>query len=154
MSGVLDTPGWITRLAGQSYDNALAESINADYKNELVDNGPLYPGMAELALATAEWVAFYNLGAAKHVLLRPHPGPGRRAALRSGGVPQTGGRSQYVNPPDLPGWIIATNHSRKDIPTMHGCAVPQIEEVVMESQRRIRLLDDYPFQPPRRKSVR
>ena len=45
---------------GQSYDNALAESINADYKNELVDNGPLYPGMAELVLATAEWVAFYN----------------------------------------------------------------------------------------------
>lgn len=45
---------------GDSYDNALAESVNADYKNELVDNGPRYPGAAELSLATAQWVAFYN----------------------------------------------------------------------------------------------
>ncbi|QCB52900.1 hypothetical protein E5720_17635 [Rhodococcus sp. PAMC28707] len=33
---------------------------HADYKNELVDNGPRYPGAAELSLATAQWVAFYN----------------------------------------------------------------------------------------------
>lgn len=45
---------------GDSYDNALAESVNADYKNELVDNQPRYPGAAELSLATAQWVAFYN----------------------------------------------------------------------------------------------
>ncbi len=44
---------------------ALAESVNADYKNELVDNGPRFPGLAELSLATAEWVAFYNR-------VRPH----------------------------------------------------------------------------------
>ncbi len=50
---------------GDSYDNALAESVNADYKNELVDNGPRFPGLAELSLATAEWVAFYNR-------VRPH----------------------------------------------------------------------------------
>lgn len=45
---------------GDSYDNALAESVNADYKNELVDFGARYRGLAELSLATAEWVAFYN----------------------------------------------------------------------------------------------
>lgn len=45
---------------GDSYDNALAESVNSDYKNELVDNQPLFPGAAELSLATAEWVTFYN----------------------------------------------------------------------------------------------
>lgn len=45
---------------GDSYDNALAESVNADYKNELVDFGDRYRGLAELSLATAEWVAFYN----------------------------------------------------------------------------------------------
>lgn len=50
---------------GDSYDNALAESINADYKNELVDYGLRFPGVAELSLATAEWVAFYNR-------IRPH----------------------------------------------------------------------------------
>jgi len=45
---------------GDSYDNALAESVNADYKNELVDNQPLHHGLAELSLSTAEWIAFYN----------------------------------------------------------------------------------------------
>lgn len=45
---------------GDSYDNALAESVNADYKNELVDEQPLFHGATELGLATAEWVAFYN----------------------------------------------------------------------------------------------
>ena len=45
---------------GDSYDNALAESVNSDYKNELVDNQPLYHGATELSLGTAEWVAFYN----------------------------------------------------------------------------------------------
>lgn len=45
---------------GDSFDNALAESVNADYKNELVDEQPRFPGAAELSLATAQWVAFYN----------------------------------------------------------------------------------------------
>lgn len=54
--GILTSIGTV----GDSYDNALAESVNADYKNELVDYGPRYPGMAELSLATAEWVAWYN----------------------------------------------------------------------------------------------
>ena len=45
---------------GDSYDNVPAESVNADYKNELVDNQPHFHGAAELSLATAEWVAFYN----------------------------------------------------------------------------------------------
>lgn len=54
--GILPSIGTV----GDSYDNALAESVNADYKNELVDYGTRYPGMAELSLATAEWVAWYN----------------------------------------------------------------------------------------------
>ena len=54
--GILPSIGTV----GDSFDNALAESINSSYKNELVDNEPLYPGMTELSLATAEWVAFYN----------------------------------------------------------------------------------------------
>ena len=45
---------------GDSFDNALAESVNSSYKTELIDHQPLYPGAAELSLATAEWVAFYN----------------------------------------------------------------------------------------------
>ncbi|RNI16395.1 hypothetical protein EFY87_19965, partial [Flexivirga caeni] len=43
---------------GDSYP--LAESVDSDCKNELVDNRPLIPGAAKLSLATAEWVTFYN----------------------------------------------------------------------------------------------
>jgi len=71
---ITTTPGrsiplWLSRSAlptkrssprSERLATALAESVNADYKNELVDYGPRYPGMAELSLATAEWVAWYN----------------------------------------------------------------------------------------------
>lgn len=50
---------------GDSYDNALAESVTGSYQTELIDHHPAYLGATELSLATAEWVAFYN-----------HPGPG------------------------------------------------------------------------------
>ena len=77
--GILPSIGTV----GDSYDNALAESINSSYKNELVDNEPLYPGMAELSLATAEWVAFYNRERPNGYWRRPHPRPGRGTLLRS-----------------------------------------------------------------------
>jgi len=34
---------------GDSYDHALAESVNSSYKNELIDHQPAYPGAAELS---------------------------------------------------------------------------------------------------------
>ncbi len=45
---------------GDSFDNALAELVNSSHKTEFIDHQPLSPGAAELSLATAEWVAFYN----------------------------------------------------------------------------------------------
>lgn len=54
--GILPSIGTV----GDSFDNALAESVNSSYKSELIDCQPLYPGATELSLATAEWVAFYN----------------------------------------------------------------------------------------------
>ena len=47
---------------GDSYDNALAESVNGLYKAEVIFR---YPGrswhsVAEVELATADWVSFYN----------------------------------------------------------------------------------------------
>jgi putative transposase len=42
---------------GDSYDNVLAESVNALYKKEVIDrNGP-WNSVSEVALATAEWVS-------------------------------------------------------------------------------------------------
>lgn len=60
---------------GDSFDNALAESVNSSYKTELTDHQPLYPGATELSLATAEWVAFYKPPAAQRILPGPHAGP-------------------------------------------------------------------------------
>jgi transposase InsO family protein len=45
---------------GDSYDNALAESVNALYKKELIArNGP-WNDVTEVALATGEWIHWYN----------------------------------------------------------------------------------------------
>jgi putative transposase len=47
---------------GDSYDNALAESVNALYKTELIygpDQGP-WKTVEEVELATLMWVKWYN----------------------------------------------------------------------------------------------
>jgi putative transposase len=44
------------RLAGQSYDNALAETINGLYKTELIKPRRPWRTIEDVELATAEWV--------------------------------------------------------------------------------------------------
>jgi len=45
---------------GDSYDNALAESVNALYKKEVIGQEDSWNDVAEVTLATAEWVFWYN----------------------------------------------------------------------------------------------
>ncbi len=45
---------------GDSYDNALAESVIGLYKTELVRNRGPWKGLDDLELATLEWVDWYN----------------------------------------------------------------------------------------------
>ena len=45
---------------GDSYDNALAESVNALYKAELIRRRKRWRTLGELELATAAWVHWYN----------------------------------------------------------------------------------------------
>ena len=45
---------------GDSYDNALAESINGLYKAELIHRRAPWKTRAAVELATLEWVAWYN----------------------------------------------------------------------------------------------
>ena len=45
---------------GDSYDNALAEAVNAAYKTELINRGKPWRCIDGVELATAEWVAWYN----------------------------------------------------------------------------------------------
>ena len=45
---------------GDSYENALAETINGLYKAELVNRRGPWRSVAEVEVATAEWVHFWN----------------------------------------------------------------------------------------------
>ena len=45
---------------GDSYDNALAESVNGLYKAELINRHGPWRTVEEVELATAEWVHFWN----------------------------------------------------------------------------------------------
>ena len=45
---------------GDSYDNALAETVNGLYKAELVYRRGVWHGREDLELATLEWVDWYN----------------------------------------------------------------------------------------------
>jgi len=45
---------------GDSYDNALAESVNGLYKAELIWRRPSWRTAREVELATADWVFFWN----------------------------------------------------------------------------------------------
>ncbi|WP_062890222.1 IS3 family transposase, partial [Mycobacterium avium] len=45
---------------GDSYDNALAEAVNASYKTELINRGKPWRCIDDVELSTAEWVAWYN----------------------------------------------------------------------------------------------
>lgn len=45
---------------GDSYDNALAESVNALYKAELVRRKGPWRGLEDLEFATLEWVDWFN----------------------------------------------------------------------------------------------
>ena len=45
---------------GDSYDNALAESVNGLYKAELIRRRPRWRSREEVELATARWVDFWN----------------------------------------------------------------------------------------------
>lgn len=45
---------------GDSYDNALAETINGLYKTELIHRRAPWKTRAAVELATLEWVAWFN----------------------------------------------------------------------------------------------
>lgn len=52
---------------GDSYDNALAETINGLYKTELIHRRAPWKTRESVELATLEWVAWYN----RHRLMEP-----------------------------------------------------------------------------------
>ena len=49
-----------TGTVGDSYDNAMAESVNGAYKTELVWRSKPFRTPGELELATFQWVSWWN----------------------------------------------------------------------------------------------
>ncbi|MGH3430262.1 MAG: IS3 family transposase [Terriglobales bacterium] len=45
---------------GDSYDNALAETVNGLYKTELIHDRPAWPSVTEVEFATMNWVHWWN----------------------------------------------------------------------------------------------
>ena len=45
---------------GDSYDNALAETVNGLYKTELIKPRKPWKGVDEVEIATAEWVDWFT----------------------------------------------------------------------------------------------
>ena len=45
---------------GDSYDNALAESVNALYKSELINRRGPWRSVGEVEVATGDWVDWWN----------------------------------------------------------------------------------------------
>ncbi len=63
MFGSLFNRGWSDAYGttGDSYDNALAESVNGLYKTEVIDYFKYeWEGINDVALATLDWVHWYN----------------------------------------------------------------------------------------------
>ena len=49
-----------TGTVGDSYDNAMAESVNGAYKTELVWRRKPFRDVGDLELATFQWVSWWN----------------------------------------------------------------------------------------------
>ena len=87
---------------GDSYDNALAETINGLYKAEVIHRRGPWRSFDAVEFATLEWVDWFNKPAAgAH---RQYPASrGRGALLRHAGLTSYGGVTQTKQPPTNPG---------------------------------------------------
>ena len=104
---------------GDSYDNAMAESLFASLKRELVDISH-FKTIAEGRLEVFEWVIWYNrktssqlswlfdTGGVRRAVQRPTSGIGP-SVRPTGGAPVVGPARPLVTSPAAPGWGQAVN---------------------------------------------
>ena len=71
-----------TGTVGDSYDNAMAESVNGAYKTELVWRRKPFQDLRDLELATFRWVSWRGLEASAPVLGLQDTGSGGNRVLR------------------------------------------------------------------------
>ena len=68
---------------GDSYDNALAETINGLYKAEIIHRRGTWKTREAVELATLEWVSWFN-EIVRPVLGAPEPARWRRVGVPDG----------------------------------------------------------------------
>ena len=99
---------------GDSYDNALAETINGFYKAEVIHRRGPWRSFEAVEFATLEWVDWFN----NRRLLEPigniPPGRSRGTLLCHDGATRHGGVTQTKQPPANPGRFTQPS-SRRDL---------------------------------------
>ena len=81
LAGMLPSFGTV----GDSYDNALAETVNGLYKAECVAQDGPFATLADVLAATLDWVRWYNTSRL-HEHLGYHPGRSRNRVLFTHGA--------------------------------------------------------------------
>ena len=88
---------------GDSYDNALAESVIGLYKTEVIRRRGPWRHLEAVEFATLEWVDWFNNRLALDVDRRRATGRVRTAVLSGTRSASHNGRSQLMSSPENPG---------------------------------------------------
>ena len=101
---------------GNSYDNALAESVNGLYKAELIRRRGPWRGLEGVELATLEWVDWYNKRRL-HSAIGNMPPEEFEGSLSSGARDSGDGRlTQTIRSPENPGRFRRHSDARRGQP--------------------------------------
>src|SRR5204863_9324924 len=100
---------------GDSYDNALAESIVGLYKTEVIDHLGPWETPAQVEAATSEWASWYNTA---RVMRRTggRPPAEYERAWRDGTLGQVPARGPGSRPRRPPGGTKGGGHGRRSLP--------------------------------------
>ena len=90
---------------GDSYDNALAESVIGLYKTEVIRKDGPWKGVDDVEFATLHWVSWFNDQRLPGTDWRHTTGRVRTDVLSAATVPPRRGRTQLKLSPENPGWF-------------------------------------------------
>ncbi len=106
---------------GDSYDNALAETINGLYKTELIKPRGPWRTVDQVEIATAEWVDWSTSGGSTGTAATSHP-PNSRPPTTLKTEPSPPLSSQTARSPDMSGRFTSTRLISTERPCQHATA--------------------------------
>jgi len=105
---------------GDSYDNALAETINGLYKTELIKPRGPWRTVDQVEIATAEWVDWSTSGGSTSTAATSHP-PNSKPPTTLKTEPSPPPSSQTTRSPDTPGRFNMPLGGSAEYPRVVGC---------------------------------